>query len=227
MIRQMFSHSRRGGAKEKRLAEKKLHEQDRRNKLDRTRHGEAHDDVKMANNLRPFGVDYLNTSKDQVIPLVRILTEGKPADRYPKQALDFLQENFDMELVSNDYGVKFIHFPENPKQGEAMNLYSVLAEKSGETRKTCKAVMESLVNTVHKALKEERRVRIPEVGIIRITFRPERKAQKHVANPFRKGEFMNVKARAASNKIRFSATKSLKEYVDKKVDVVAPKKKKK
>ena len=228
MIRQMFSHSRRAdGVKEKRLREKHEHEKDRRDKLDRTRHKDAAGDVAMANNLRPFGVDYLNTPRDQVVALVRQKTEGKLAEKYPQQALDFLQENFDMEYNRNDYGQKFIHFPEKSNKGDAMSLIGDVAEHSGETRKSVKVVLEGLQKAIRVGLKNDRRVRLPDIGVIKVTFRPAREKQKNVPNPFRKGEKYTVKARPASNKIRFTVAKALKEYVAEKVEVIAPPKKKK
>lgn len=104
-----------------------------------------------------------------------------------------------------------------------MNLFSEVQAKAGHPRRVVKEVYSTLISVVHRELKNERRIRLPELGILKIGFRPAREKRKGIS-PFN-GKPMTFKAKPAMNKIRFSPTKDLKEWANAKVAVVRPKKK--
>lgn len=213
--------------KSRRIEGNKLHKADRQAKLERTRYGGAKDDVYLINMFRQFGVDYLHTPKDQVYEILRKKIEGKKLS-ITDAALNFLKEHYGEQLVVEiDFNHKvLVTFQEvKMKKGEEMNLMTEVAEKSGQSRKIVKAVYEALCSRIRVNLKNERRIRLPELGILKISFRAAKEKRKG-RNPF-SGKEMWFKAKPASNKLRFSPVKVLKEYVKDKIEVVAPKKKKK
>lgn len=119
-----------------------------------------------------------------------------------------------------------LHFKsKKERKGDDVNLIKQLAEVSEVPRKQVKEVYKALVSTIEEGLKEDRRVRLPEIGVISIRFRPAREGGKR-PNPFKKGTMMKVKSRKASNKLRATLSKSLKEFVEE-LPVINPKKKKK
>ena len=193
-------------------------------KLERTRHKGAHDDVELANFYRMLGLDYFYVSKDEsrTAYIKRVLT-GLRVDRFPKPALKWLKENYDATEARDPEGRLVIQFLEPESQGEAMKLYSQLAESSEEPRKAVKNVYEALIKHVRHELRHERRVRLPELGIISIRFRPA-KEKRRGRNPAT-GQEMWFKPKPASNKLRFSPTKDFKVYIAEKIAVVEPKKK--
>jgi DNA-binding protein HU-beta len=208
--------------KKRKIAAQKLHKQDRADKLERTRYGGAHDDVELANAFRHLGIDFLSTPRDQVFGMVPTIWEGRKIDDIPEAAVSFLAENYHVRRVFDGEGRALVHF-ENPEE-ELMKLHTQIAEICGEPRKTVKAVMEGFIKQIRRSLKEDRGIRIPEIGKISIRYRPAKEKRKGT-NPFT-GKKMWFKAKPASNKIRFSPAKDLKRFVADKVPVVAPPKKK-
>ncbi len=100
-------------------------------------------------------------------------------------------------------------------------LISEIAEKSDITKKSADAVLKALIETVHKALKEEGQLRIDGLGTFRVI---ERKARTGV-NP-RTGAKLAIPATKAAT---FKAAKALKEAVkgpEKKAEKKPEKKKK-
>lgn len=211
--------------KSRRIEGNKLHKADRQAKLERTRYGGAKDDVYLTNMFRQFGIDYLSTPKDQVYELLRAKIEGKKLS-ITDAALDFLKEHYGDQIQAEiDFNAKvLIKFQEvKIKKGEEMNLFTEVAEKSGQSRKIVKSVYEALCSRIRVNLKNERRIRLPELGILKISFRAAKEKRKG-RNPFN-GKIMTFKAKPASNKLRFTPVKDMKEYVKEKIEVVAPKKK--
>lgn len=214
--------------KAKRLQGNKLHKADRQEKLSRTRYGEAKNDVQLANMFKQFGIDYLNTPKDQIYDQLKARLDGKKL-LLSSEAIEFLAEHYEdrIDLVKDFNGKTTVtfHEPKQQNKGEdSMSLLSDVAERSGQSRKIVRAVYEALCKTVRIALKNERRIRLPELAVIKVKFRPAREKRKAM-NPFTK-KMGWQKARPATNKVRFSPVKDLKVYVEEKVEVVAPKKKK-
>jgi DNA-binding protein HU-beta len=199
--------------------------QERTAKLERTRHGGAHDDVALANSFREIGINYLNLPREQAFKIVPERLEGKRVSSFSAKALDFLIENFNVERVDDSEGRSLLHFKPQQQGEEPMNLFSVLSEASGQPRKICREVYEGLVTTVQKELKENRRIRLPGLAIVRVKYSPAKPKRKGI-NPFT-GEKAIFKAKSETNKIRVTPVKDLKVFAAKKIPVVAPRKKKK
>ena len=93
-------------------------------------------------------------------------------------------------------------------------IYQELAEKSGTTRKQVGAVFDSLGALIKRNLKKDGDVfTIP--GLLRLKMR-RTKAQpggKEVPNPFKPGEMIITKPKAAKNVVKAYAVKALKEAV--------------
>lgn len=185
-------------------------------KLERTKRGGASDDVELVNTFRLLGLDFLKFPRDQAFKQLPEILEGRQVSRYPQKAVDFLHENFEVVTLTDSGGQKRFHFVK-PK-GEEMNLYSVVAEKAGQKRKVVKEIYEALVSVAHHELREEGRMRLPELGIIRIKYSPAREKRRGV-NPFTKEKNFLFKAKPASNKVKFSVAKALKDYANKKIAV--------
>lgn len=127
-----------------------------------------------------------------------------------------------MEQVEDSEGRILLHFRQ--RGDEEMNLLSVVAAKAGQKRSAAKTFYEALVEVIQDGLQEDRRVRLPGLGIVKVKFSPAKPKRKGV-NPFN-GEKMTFKAKPACNKVKFTVAKDLRQFVDKKIKVVAPKKKK-
>ena len=103
-----------------------------------------------------------------------------------------------------------------------MSIVRNIAERADQKRSVVKAVYAALIEEVTSTLKEERKVRLPDLGIIGIKFRPARPKRKGI-NPFTKKE-QTFKAKPASNKLKFRFAKGLRKFAEK-LPVEAPKKK--
>ena len=182
------------------------------------RRGGASEDVELANIFRELGIaNFMSLPRSDAFKLVPSRLEGRKALSLTKRALEFLEENFDMKLVRDKDMRQLVHFS---KGGKTMNLTKQLVEESGQPRKIVKKVYDALLGQIQKGLKEDRSVRLPGIGKLRIRFKPAR-AKKKGRNPFT-GKDMIFKAKPASNKLRFRPAKELKEFVGK-LKVVAPK----
>ena len=91
-------------------------------------------------------------------------------------------------------------------------LVTRIAEETELTRKDVHLVLESLSGWVEKSLGRRGPGVFTLPGLVKIERRkvPARKARKHVPNPFRPGEFMDVPAKPATTKIKVRALKNLK-----------------
>lgn len=80
-------------------------------------------------------------------------------------------------------------------------------------KKQVVAVFEALAEEVKKSLGNKGAGAITVPGLLKIEKKkvPARPAQKHVANPFKPGEFMDRPAKPAYNKVKVRALKALKD----------------
>ena len=94
-------------------------------------------------------------------------------------------------------------------------IVSDIAEATGLTRKQVGSVIDGLGCVI------ERHVKKGSVGIftlpgllkIKTVKKPARPAQKHVPNPFKPGEFMDVAAKPATTKVKILPLKKVKDMV--------------
>ena len=85
-----------------------------------------------------------------------------------------------------------------------------IAKATDLKRKQVSAVLDALTVEIKKGMKGPGVFQIP--GLVKIEKRqvPARPAKKHVPNPFKPGEFMDVKAKKATTKIKVRPLKNLK-----------------
>ena len=209
--------------RELRLQRNRQHKEFRHEKLERIRHGGAHDDVEQANIFFHLGMDIFSIPANERTTVMKKTLEGLRTDKISKASMKWLRENHDVIETPDPEGRLVIHFSEPKHQGDDMKLYTQLAEESGQARKEIKEVYEALIKHIKHELKHERKVRLPELGRIAIRFRPAKEKRKGM-NPFTKKEQW-FKAKPASNKLAFRPSKDFKEWVNEKVSVEAPKKK--
>ncbi len=203
----------------------KAHKEDREEKLERTRRGSRHDDVELANIFQGLGLltEFMR-DKARTMELIPQRLEGKRWEMMSFGGQLFLKENFDVQLVNNASHHHVMHFPKH-KKGEPMRLFTQVAERSGQPRKVVKAVYEGLVKQIKSSLKEDRAIRLPDIGRVMVKYRKARPKRKGT-NPFTGEKNYTFKAQPASNRVRISPARTLKVYVLEKLKLVAPKKKK-
>jgi len=92
-------------------------------------------------------------------------------------------------------------------------ILTAIAADCDLTKKQVAAVFDSLAAQIRKGLKGAGAFAIP--GLLKIQKQrvPARKAKKNVPNPFKPGEFMDIKAKPASTKVKVRALKGLKDMV--------------
>ena len=85
-----------------------------------------------------------------------------------------------------------------------------IAKATELSRKQVSSVLDCLTAEIKKGMKAAGVFQIP--GLVKIEKRkiPARPAKKHVPNPFKPGEFMDVKAKPATTKIKVRPLKNLK-----------------
>lgn len=224
---QIRTHSRRE-LKEQRLAAQKANKEYRQERAYRTRYKGAKDDIELANIFAQFGIDFFRTPHETIWQRIRENVEGRRPEGLSKEAIDFLSDNFDATVERDSDLRPYIHFPKQSNQTEEeevrpMQLYSQIAERCGQTRKTVRIVYEAIVSEARSSLRHNRLFKLPELGRLKVNYRPPREKRRG-RSPFT-GEKMWFKAKPAMNKLRFSPAKALKDFVQNKVEVVAPKKK--
>jgi nucleoid DNA-binding protein len=158
--------------------------------------------------------------------LVRERCEGRRVDGFSEGALRFLKKTYDVEQVEGPKGKLLLHFKREDPNDMSVSLLSKIAKRTEMPPKQVKEFYEALVKQVHRDLRDERKSKLPELGLIQVKYQEPRKAGKR-PNPWKKGEMMKVKARDASNKVKFRVAKDLKVYVAEKVEVEKPKSKSK
>lgn len=92
-------------------------------------------------------------------------------------------------------------------------LYVHIAEDTGLARKDVAKVFESLGDVIEGHIKNRGagEFKIPGLMKIKLNKKPATKARKNVPNPFRPGEFMDVKAKPARKIVKVLALKALKD----------------
>jgi nucleoid DNA-binding protein len=166
----------------------------------------------------------LGLSADTPLSLVPHHLEGTRLSRYSKSALRFLQENFHVVGIPASKG-PVLHF----KQGDdhmPQNIVRAAADELGTdviSPSTARKLWEAITTIVRSELKKNRRCKLPNIGIIKLNFRP---AQKGGQTKVVFGKEVETKARKASNKLKILPLKALKEYAAT-LPVVAPKPKSK
>ncbi len=92
-------------------------------------------------------------------------------------------------------------------------LYTHIAEDTDLSRKQVASVFESLGDVIEGHVKNRGagQFKIPGLMKIKINKKPATKARKNVPNPFRPGEFMDVKAKPARKVVKVLALKALKD----------------
>lgn len=101
-----------------------------------------------------------------------------------------------------------------------MSLQRDIAEATEMKPKLVRQVYDALVDQVRSDLKNNRRCRLPGIGVVAIRFKPARKAGWGMSF----GKKTKFKAKPAMNKLKFRAAKDLRTFTDK-LPKVAPKKK--
>ena len=92
-------------------------------------------------------------------------------------------------------------------------IFSAIAEQTELTRKDVAAVFDALSGQIKKALGRggSKAFTIPNLCKVVVQVKPATKAKKNVPNPFRPGEFMDVKAKPARNIVKVRPLKNLKD----------------
>ncbi len=88
-----------------------------------------------------------------------------------------------------------------------------IAAQTNLTKKDVNNVFAALSGLIGKSLAKGGAGSFTLPGLVKIDKKvvPAQPARKHVENPFKKGEFRDVPAKPAHNKIRIKALKALKE----------------
>ena len=96
------------------------------------------------------------------------------------------------------------------KAATKTEILESIAKATELKKKEVSTVLDALAAEIKKGLKGPGVFQIP--GLMKIEKRkvPARPAKKHVPNPFKPGEFMDVKAKPASTKIKVRPLKNLK-----------------
>ena len=91
-------------------------------------------------------------------------------------------------------------------------LTASVAEETGLAKKEVAAVMQALEGNIKKSLGNSGCGKFVLPGLLKVekVKVPARKARKGVPNPFKPGELMDVKAKAATTKIKVRPLKNLK-----------------
>ena len=96
------------------------------------------------------------------------------------------------------------------KAATKTEILESIAKATDLKKKQIGAVLDALTAEIKKGMKGAGVFQIP--GLVKIEKRkvPARPAKKHVPNPFKPGEFMDVKAKPARVKIKVRPLKNLK-----------------
>jgi len=97
-----------------------------------------------------------------------------------------------------------------PKAATKTEILQNIAKATELSKRQVSAVLDSLTAEIKKGLKGAGAFQIPALVKIEKRKVPARPAKKHVPNPFKPGEFMDVKAKPATTKIKVRPLKNLK-----------------
>jgi nucleoid DNA-binding protein len=94
-------------------------------------------------------------------------------------------------------------------------MFTDIADNTGLTRKQVSSVFDELEKVIYRHVQKGAAgdFKLPGLLKIKTVQKPARKARKNVPNPFKPGEFMDVKAKPASTKIKVLPLKKLKDMV--------------
>lgn len=96
-------------------------------------------------------------------------------------------------------------------------LYARISEDTGLARKDVAAVFDSLSDVIEGHIKSRGagEFKLPGLLKVKVNKKPATKARKNVPNPFRPGEFMDVKAKPARKVVKVLPLKALKDMAAK------------
>ena len=88
-----------------------------------------------------------------------------------------------------------------------------IAEATGLTKKDVARVLDALADEIRKSVAPKGAGVFVLPGLLKIEKKavPAKKAQKHVENPFKPGEFRDIPAKPASSKVKMRPLKGLKD----------------
>jgi nucleoid DNA-binding protein len=94
-------------------------------------------------------------------------------------------------------------------------MVAEIAENTGLAKKEVASVFGALETVIERHIKKGSvgACTVPGLMKIKTVKKPARKAQKNVPNPFKPGEFMDVKAKPASTRVKILPLKKLKDMV--------------
>ena len=94
-------------------------------------------------------------------------------------------------------------------------VYSEIADSTELTKREVASVFEELEGIVKRHIKKGSVGTFTLPGLLKIKTvkKPARKARKNVPNPFKPGEFMDIKAKPASIRVKCLPLKKLKDMV--------------
>ena len=102
-----------------------------------------------------------------------------------------------------------------PKPRTKTQIYSDISDATDLTRRQVAAVFDAMSALMKKDLGSRGPGTFIVPGLMKVVkvSKPRRPARKHVPNPFRPGEFMDVAAKPASKAVKVRPLKGLKEMV--------------
>ena len=94
-------------------------------------------------------------------------------------------------------------------------IFTAIAAETDLSKKQVAAVFTALAGVIQKSLGRTGAGAIAIPGLLKIEKKkvPARKAKRNVPNPFKPGEFMDIKPKPASTKVKVRALKALKDMV--------------
>ena len=94
-------------------------------------------------------------------------------------------------------------------------MFSEIAEDTELTKKEVASGFESLETILERHIKKGSvgYCTVPGLMKVKTVKKPARKAKKNVPNPFSPGEFMDIKAKPASTRVKILPLKKLKDMV--------------
>jgi nucleoid DNA-binding protein len=95
-------------------------------------------------------------------------------------------------------------------------LLTTIAENTGLAKKEVASVLDELATQMHRHLKKRGAGHFTVPGLMKVVTvrKPATKAKKNVPNPFKPGEFMDVKAKPARTIVKVRPLAKLKSFVD-------------
>ena len=94
-------------------------------------------------------------------------------------------------------------------------MLSEIAESTQLSKRDVASVFDALETVIERHVKKGSvgSCTVPGLMKIKTIQKPAQKAKQNVPNPFRPGEFMDVKAKPASTRVKILALKKLKDMV--------------